>query len=269
MRRVAERLTRAAFMRAKGSPQTAGRLLGTDNHAASTLAKLYAPELLKTNRRPDITAEQLARLHRKGWSQERIAAHLQAGESTIARRFRRASIGTLLKTRPELPDSAFVELRDQGFKHREIADQLEVSMDHLPGENTLCPTYQQHAPSPDYSSGPDWYDAFCREWPVARDHEQLRAQVSLALQGVAVPSREVMATWHPDSGIFHGIANWARTALAYMNARSNPGVTPTLPQREEMPAALVEARAPLLAAIDKPAKQKRTRKAPVASIAER
>lgn len=127
LREKAQKLIRAAFVRANGSPASAARLLMTECSVSSYLGREFAPDLVRSNRRPDITTKTLAGLLCKGWSQERIAAHLDVGETTIARRVRRGSLGTLLRTRPDLPDSAFAELRGQGLRHSEIAVRLGVS----------------------------------------------------------------------------------------------------------------------------------------------
>jgi DNA-directed RNA polymerase specialized sigma24 family protein len=128
LREKARKLVHTAFVRANGSPATAGRLLSIDCSMASVLGREFAPDVFRSNRRPDITTESVARLCRKGWSQERIASHFGVSEHAIANRVRRGQLPTLLRTRPELPDSAFAELRAAGLKHREIAKRLNVSM---------------------------------------------------------------------------------------------------------------------------------------------
>jgi DNA-directed RNA polymerase specialized sigma24 family protein len=128
LREKARKLIHTAFVRANGAPMMAGRLLSTDCSMASTLGREFAPDVFRSNRRPDITTESVAGLCRKGWSQERIASHFGVSEHAIADRVRRGQLPTLLRTRPDLPDSAFANLRAQGLKHREIAERLGVSM---------------------------------------------------------------------------------------------------------------------------------------------
>jgi transposase len=128
LREKARTLIRAAFVRAGGSPMTASRLLSTECSVASALGREFAPDVVHSNRRPDITTDSVARLCREGWSQERIASHFGVSEHAIADRVRRGRLPTLIRTRPDLPDSAFAELRAKGLKHREIAARLNVSM---------------------------------------------------------------------------------------------------------------------------------------------
>jgi hypothetical protein len=130
MRKLAQRLVQAAFVRAEGSPQTAGRLLGTDNHTASSLARRFAPELERSNRRPDLSVEAVVRMRKRRMSMAAIAERCGVSEHTIRNRCRAAAepVPTLCKVRSDLPDSAFAELRAQGLKHREIAERLGVSM---------------------------------------------------------------------------------------------------------------------------------------------
>lgn len=128
LREKARKLIQAAFVRAKGSPMTAARLLTTECSVAGALGREFSPEVVRSNRRPDITTESVARLCREGWSQERIASHFGVSEHAISNRVRRARLPTLLRTRPDLPDGAFAALRARGLKHREIAASLGVSM---------------------------------------------------------------------------------------------------------------------------------------------
>lgn len=83
----------------------------------------------------------------------------------------------------------------------------------------------------------DW-DRFVEHWPVAREHAPLHGDLSVVLQGVNVPTIDQVREWHPDSGIFQGIAHWVRLELAHMNAKSNPGLW--LPSRQTMPEPLAE-----------------------------
>lgn len=128
LRERARKLIHSAFVRANGSPMTASRMLSTECSMASVLGREFAPDVVRSNRRPDITRDNVARLCGEGWSQERIASHFGVSEHAIANRVRRGRLPTLLRTRPDLPDTAFAELRAQGLKHREIAASLGVSM---------------------------------------------------------------------------------------------------------------------------------------------
>jgi transposase len=128
LRERARKLIRDAFVRANGSPMRAARLLTTDCSVAGALGREFSPEDVRSNRRPDLTTDGIASLVSKGWSHARIAAHVGVGESTINRRARRGGIESLLRTRPELPDSAFAALRASGLKYREIAERLKVSV---------------------------------------------------------------------------------------------------------------------------------------------
>lgn len=83
-------------------------------------------------------------------------------------------------------------------------------------------------------------DPFEARYSPARDHESLHAQLAVVLQGVLVPSIERLEKWHPDSGIFQGIAHWARTELAYLNAKEHPDLK--LPARSPMPEKLADVR---------------------------
>jgi hypothetical protein len=83
-------------------------------------------------------------------------------------------------------------------------------------------------------------DPFEARYPMARDHDRLHAALSVVLQGVLVPSLETLEKWHPSTGIFQGIAHWARTELAHMNAKEHPDLQ--LPSRMPMPEKLAELR---------------------------
>lgn len=83
-------------------------------------------------------------------------------------------------------------------------------------------------------------DPFEARYSPARDHESLHAQLAVVLQGVLVPSIEKLEKWHPDTGIFQGIAHWARTELAYLNKKEHPDLA--LPARSPMPEKLAELR---------------------------
>jgi hypothetical protein len=83
-------------------------------------------------------------------------------------------------------------------------------------------------------------DPFESKYPAARDHETLHGQLAVVLQGVLVPSIERLEKWPIDTGIFHGVAHWARTELAYMNAKEHPELV--LPPRFPMPEKLSDVR---------------------------
>lgn len=83
-------------------------------------------------------------------------------------------------------------------------------------------------------------DPFAARYPMARDALRLHADLSVALQGVQVPSAERLGQWHPDTGIFQAIAHWARLELAHMNAKEHPEIE--IPGRMPMPEKLAELR---------------------------
>lgn len=88
----------------------------------------------------------------------------------------------------------------------------------------------------DADDGDRNWAAFATQWPQARDHEQLRTDLSVALQGVGVPTLEQLRQWHPDSGLFQGAAHWARLEVAHLNAGEFPQIK--IPGRQPMPASL-------------------------------
>jgi len=50
-----------------------------------------------------------------------------------------------------------------------------------------------------------------------------------------------VATWHPASGIFNAVANWARIEKAHLDAgKREPVAGLTIPRREPMPEKLAE-----------------------------
>ncbi len=131
LRERARVLAEQAFRRANGSPMTAARLLGTDQHSARDIGDRFCPDLVRTNRRPDLKVDAIIELRKKGLSTARIADHFDVGESTVLRRIKRAHGAVpkdLRKVRPDLPDVAFLDLHREGLKWREIADRLGVSM---------------------------------------------------------------------------------------------------------------------------------------------
>lgn len=83
---------------------------------------------------------------------------------------------------------------------------------------------------------------FEARYPMASDHARLHSELAVVLQGVLVPSIEKLETLcvHPSTGIFQTLAHWARTELAYMNAKEHPDLA--LPSRMPMPDKLVELR---------------------------
>jgi hypothetical protein len=102
-------------------------------------------------------------------------------------------------------------------------------------------------------------DPFTARYPIARDHETLHGQLAVVLQGVLVPSIEKLERWATSTGIFHGVANWARTELAYLNAKEHPDLT--LPPRNPMPRKLLDLRIYLGKAADKSRKALQPRQA--------
>jgi hypothetical protein len=97
----------------------------------------------------------------------------------------------------------------------------------------------------------DAWEAFAKQWPQARDHEQLRTDLSVALQGANMPTLEQLREWQPDTGLFQGAAHWARLEIAHMNASEYPDLW--IPPRQPMPERLAE--------LVKGKAQKKTRKA--------
>lgn len=101
-------------------------------------------------------------------------------------------------------------------------------------------------------------DPFEARYPIATDAERLHIQLRVVLQGVLVPSIERLEKWPPSSGIFHAIAHWARTELAYMNEKSEPDLR--RPAREPMPEKLAEVRMYLGGASQRHARKKPAKK---------
>lgn len=106
------------------------------------------------------------------------------------------------------------------------------------------------------------HDLFKERYPLALDAEMLLWM----LRSVLAPEQQTAAVlaavngWHPDSGIFHGVAHWARIELAHADSQlraeaGEPGIPGLLiPKREEMPEPLREL------INNKPGKKKRARK---------
>lgn len=96
-------------------------------------------------------------------------------------------------------------------------------------------------------------DPFAAKYPMARDHERLHSEISVVLQGVLVPSIEKLEKWHPSTGVFQGMAHWARTELAHLNVKDHPDLA--LPPRIPMPEKLAELRM-FLGRLSKPRKKR-------------
>lgn len=131
LRDKASKLIRAAFVRADGSPMSAARLLSLGECGpAGVLGREFAPDLVRSNRRPDLSVDTIVRMRKRRMSMAAIAEQCGVSEHTVRNRCRASTepVPTLCKVRPDLPDSAFTELRGQGLKHREIAERLGVSM---------------------------------------------------------------------------------------------------------------------------------------------
>jgi hypothetical protein len=95
---------------------------------------------------------------------------------------------------------------------------------------------------------PGPYAMFERMYPLAVSAETLNTALAHALtteQWAALNLNDV-ARWHPASGIFNAIANWARIEKAHLDtyARAQAGEPAvaglTLPRREPMPEKLAE-----------------------------
>lgn len=108
------------------------------------------------------------------------------------------------------------------------------------------------APMPD--------DPFSVRYPMARDADRLHGELSVALDGVLVPSIETLEKWHADTGIFQAFAHWARVELAYRSAKEHPDLR--LPTREPMPRKLAELRADIQRAVSQFTRKKRATDAP-------
>ena len=79
-------------------------------------------------------------------------------------------------------------------------------------------------------------------FPLPRDHQQLHALLAVVLQnqGGLVPSIEKLEKWGTSTGVFDAMATWARTEIAYRNAKEHPELN--LPPRTPMPRKLSELR---------------------------
>lgn len=96
-----------------------------------------------------------------------------------------------------------------------------------------------------------WYDSFFERYPSAKDAVSLHADLlpALADAGVTAPPDllERLCAVHPRSGIFDGIAHWARVERAHREsshaARCGEiyfGEGITYPARQPMPLKLAE-----------------------------
>lgn len=100
---------------------------------------------------------------------------------------------------------------------------------------------------------------FSKRCPQATDAVKLAAELSCALQGVHPPHLfDAVAKHHPSSGVFQGLAHWARLEVAHMNHAEYPDVW--LPARMSMPEVLQEWLKP------KPKKGARPLSSPTASL---
>lgn len=114
---------------------------------------------------------------------------------------------------------------------------------------------------PDRDVSRNGYQLFDELYPIPRTTTELCLLLAVVLGTARYPGNDAIAAWHPDSGIFHGVAHWARKERANDDAEARakigePGIAGLIvPARSEMPDPLHE----LLNG--KPAKKKRARKA--------
>lgn len=148
--------------------------------------------------------------------------------------------------------------------HRRCEKPVEPSPQlPLPGTEAAPRSYSEPADTdswggidantdePDPETDPPGPDPFAVAYPMARDHEKLRADLAVVLQGVLVPTREQLGRHHPSTGVFDAIAHWTRLELARMNRESHPDLD--IPTPLPMPEKLAEMRSE----IGTPAKKKR------------
>lgn len=83
---------------------------------------------------------------------------------------------------------------------------------------------------------------FLEMYTPAREHKRLRADLSIVLsnRGERIPSIKELEAWHPDTGIFQGVAYWAIVAIGWMNATECQRLGVLLPGLEPMPEKLRE-----------------------------
>lgn len=99
---------------------------------------------------------------------------------------------------------------------------------------------------------PGEVDSLETPYRLAQDTASLRVDLSIALQGVCVPSVEQLSKWPPGSPTFDLFAHWARREIAHMNANASPSTDPALlsaSPRLPMPKKLAVLRNGLLRAM--------------------
>ncbi len=102
-----------------------------------------------------------------------------------------------------------------------------------------------------FKLGEKWYERFFTDYPSKRTHTELARELAPALSGFGAAEQllAILQQWHPDSGIFYGIAHWSRLERAHRDAVARVGdpraslgkASLTIPAREPMPDKLAEA----------------------------
>lgn len=86
-------------------------------------------------------------------------------------------------------------------------------------------------------------DKFDELYPLARTHAALRdyLQDALSDKQYSKLTEGTVENWHLDSGIFHGVASWARLEKAHRDVRGREPIGGLhLPRKQPMPAMLKE-----------------------------
>lgn len=146
---------------------------------------------------------------------------------------------------------------------RELRKQIRERRQWLkapgPQQNLAFADEKPAENKPDRDVSRNGYQLFDERYPLARTTGALRDELFEVLsdEQYSKLTDGTVEAWHPDSGIFDGIAQWARIERAHIDAKGASQFADGMivPARTEMPE-------PLRSLLDgKPAKKKRARKA--------
>lgn len=140
------------------------------------------------------------------------------------------------------------------IRNRMVLDAAPVPQQTLPHVEGLTPIPPVTGPAPAASPAasaaaaerPDPYAWFRKEYPPYRHGDDLYVAMDSLLTAEQKGHLPDECPWHPDTGIFHAVDNWARIELCHLDseARAAAGHAPiagaTIPARVPMPDKLTE-----------------------------
>jgi hypothetical protein len=226
-------------------PLTATEIRQRQVDHLSTLAAIdtYRDEVAEHRRCVKEAAAEIERLEQR---ERDLRRELRSGTCWVARQQPLEFAGAKLDPVTDILIDAAAATAFKGGTAQDMIDDLKRAVDHVKGarDASIDASTDEPAPETDPPGPPDWYVKFETLYPIAKGHGSLRDDLHEALtdeQYAKLPNGTV-ESWKTDTGIFQGVANWARTARARKDSTSRaPGLEGvTFPEPGPMPAPLAE-----------------------------